>query len=38
MSGDFATDNVLYRVRMCYNASKMDWRGTWMSTGDASSS
>ena len=38
MDGDFASDNVLYRVRMCYNASKLDWRGTWMSTGDASSS
>jgi len=28
-SGDFATDNVFYRVRQCFGTSKMDWRGTY---------
>ncbi len=29
MSGDFATDNVLYRVRLCVGANKLDWRATY---------
>jgi len=29
-SGDFATDNVFYRVREVFGAAKMDWRGTYM--------
>ena len=29
MSGDFATDNVLYRVRDVFGANKLDWRGTF---------
>ena len=28
-SGDFATDNVFYRVRQCFGTSKMDWRATY---------
>ena len=28
--GDFATDNVFYRVREVFGAAKMDWRGTFM--------
>jgi len=30
MSGDFATDNVLYRVRLVFGGARMDWRGTYM--------
>ncbi len=36
MSGDFATDNVFYRVRLVFNTAKLDWRATWMSTGAGS--
>ena len=28
--GDFETDNVMYRVRLCAGAAAMDWRGTYM--------
>jgi len=28
--GDFATDNVFYRVRLCFGANKLDWRATYM--------
>ncbi len=28
--GDFATDNVFYRVRHVFGAAKRDWRGTYM--------
>lgn len=34
LSGDIETDNVIYRLRMCFHADHLDWRGTWMSTGD----
>ncbi len=30
MAGDFATDNVLYRVRHIFGATKLDWRATYM--------
>lgn len=30
MSGDFATDNVLYRVRDIFGANKLDWRASYM--------
>ncbi len=30
MSGDFATDNILYRVRICVGCNKLDWRATYM--------
>ena len=30
MSGDFATDNVFYRVRLVFGGARMDWRGTYM--------
>jgi hypothetical protein len=30
MSGDFASDNILYRVRVCAGACKLDWRATYM--------
>lgn len=30
MSGDFATDNVFYRVRDCFGICKLDWRATYM--------
>ena len=30
MSGDFATDNVLYRVRLVFGGCRLDWRGTYM--------
>ena len=30
MSGDFATDNVLYRVRLVFGAAAIDWRATYM--------
>ena len=29
MDGDFATDNVFYRVRQCFGANKLDWRATY---------
>lgn len=29
-SGDFATDNIMYRVRHCFGAAALDWRGTYM--------
>ena len=29
MTGDFATDDIFYRVRHCFGATKMDWRGTF---------
>lgn len=33
MGGDFATDNVFWRVRMVFGTAGLDWRGTWMSSG-----
>jgi len=30
MDGDFATDNILYRVRLCFGATTLDWRATYM--------
>ncbi len=36
MSGDFATDNVLYRVRLVFGGITLDWRATYM--GGATSS
>ena len=30
LSGDFATDNVLYRVRLCAGVTRLDWRATFM--------
>jgi hypothetical protein len=35
MSGDFDTDNILYRVRICAGACKLDWRATFYG-GDVS--
>ncbi len=29
MSGDFATDNVFYRVRVVFGTTKLDWRATY---------
>ncbi len=29
MEGDFATDNIVYRVRECFGANKLDWRATY---------
>ncbi len=29
MSGDFATDNIFYRVRDVFGANKLDWRATY---------
>ncbi len=29
MSGDFATDNVFYRVRLVFGGSTLDWRATY---------
>ena len=29
LSGDFATDNVFYRVRIVYGVVKLDWRATY---------
>lgn len=29
-SGDFVSDNVLYRVRHCFGGAKLDWRATYM--------
>ncbi len=30
MSGDFATDNIFYRVRLVFGAAPLDWRATYM--------
>jgi len=30
MSGDFATDNVFYRVRLVFGSAPLDWRATYM--------
>jgi len=30
MGGDFATDNIFYRVRLIFGATTLDWRGTYM--------
>ena len=30
MSGDFATDNIIYRVREVFGGAKLDWRGSYM--------
>ena len=30
LSGDFATDNVFYRVRLIAGVTRLDWRATWM--------
>lgn len=30
LSGDFATDNIFYRVRLVFGGTKLDWRGTYM--------
>lgn len=30
MSGDFATDNILYRVRDVFGCNKLEWRATYM--------
>ena len=32
MAGDFATDNIFYRVRQCFGANKLDWRATYINT------
>jgi len=29
MSGDFATDDIFYRVRLVFGGAKYDWRGTY---------
>lgn len=29
MTGDFATDNIFYRVRLIFGGAKLDWRGTY---------
>jgi hypothetical protein len=29
MDGDFATDNIFYRVRHCFGSNKLDWRATY---------
>lgn len=29
MGGDFATDNIFYRVRLIFGATTLDWRGTY---------
>lgn len=29
MSGDFATDNIFYRVRHCFGICELDWRATY---------
>ena len=29
MSGDFATDNIFYRVRHCFGITELDWRATY---------
>ena len=30
MSGDFATDNVFYRVRLVFGGTTLDWRATYL--------
>lgn len=30
MSGDFATDNIFYRVRLCFGVTRLDWRASYM--------
>lgn len=30
LEGDFATDNVFYRVRLCFGGTTLDWRATYM--------
>ena len=30
LTGDFATDNVFYRVRLVFGANPLDWRATYM--------
>lgn len=30
MEGDFVSDNVLYRVRLCFGGTRLDWRATYM--------
>jgi hypothetical protein len=30
MEGDFATDNIFYRVRLCFGVTRLDWRATYM--------
>jgi len=32
LSGDFATDNIFYRVRECFGSNKLDWRATFINT------
>lgn len=32
MNGDFYTDNILYRIRQCFGANKLDWRATYINT------
>ncbi|MBN1690445.1 MAG: hypothetical protein JW901_05450 [Dehalococcoidia bacterium] len=32
MSGDFESDNILYRIRDCFGANKLDWRATFLNT------
>ena len=34
MSGDFATDNVLYRVREVFGGTTLDWRATYLGGDD----
>ena len=29
MSGDFATDNIFYRVRLVCGVTRLDWRATY---------
>ena len=29
LSGDFASDNVFYRVRHVFGVTKLDWRATY---------
>jgi len=29
MEGDFATDNIFYRVRHCFGITELDWRATY---------
>lgn len=37
MTGDFATDNIFYRLRLVFGMASLDWRATWMSVGAQSS-
>lgn len=30
LTGDFMSDNVQYRVRLCFGATKLDWKATYM--------